>query len=153
MFTYIPPGRSIQGRNHLSTSQIHVVTEATRTALRLLGSATSHISTLQRRKILQELNLDLQDLAEREGVFKSSAPLLFGEGFEVKAKAYTEGPVYCLLFQRKMDFREHRPSYGQRQGSGHFQQNGRYQPYWNQAHRGEHLQQQKRGNFMKKSDK
>ena len=107
-------------------TQVHVVTEATRTALRLLDSATSHISTLQRRKILQELNPDLQDLAEREGVFKSSPPLLFGEGFEVKGKAYTEGPVYYLFFQRKMDFREHQTSYGQRWGSGHFRQNGRY---------------------------
>ena len=116
-----------------------VVTEATRTALRLLGSATSHISTLRRRKILQDLNPDLQDLVEREDVFKSSAPLLFGEGFEVKAKAYTEGLralSTASSSKRKVDFREHRLSYGQRRGGGHFRQNGRYQPYWNQAHKG-----------------
>ena len=133
-----------------------VVAEATRTALRLMGSATSHVSTLRRRKILQDLNPDLQDLVERDDVFKSSAPLLFGEGFEVKAKAYTEGRralSTASSFKRKVDFREHRLSYGQRRGGGHFRQNGRYQPYWNQARRGGHLQQQKRGNFMKKSDK
>ena len=93
-----------------------VVAKATRTALRLLGSATSHISIL-RKKILQDLNPDLQDLVEREDVFKSTALLLFGENFEVKAKAYTEGlramPT-ASSFKQKVDFREHGPLYGQR---------------------------------------
>ena len=126
---------------------MQVVTEATRTVLRLLGSAISHISTL-RRKILQDLNPDLQDLVEREDVFKSSAPLLFGEGFEVKAKAYTEGLRVLSTAsssKRKVDFREHRPSYGQRRGGG--RRNDRYQPYWYQAHKGGRLQQQKKRNL------
>ena len=68
--TFLLEEASKEGTTSVPT-QVHVVTEAARTALTLLGSATSHISTLQRRQILQELNPDLQYLAEREGAFKS----------------------------------------------------------------------------------
>ena len=49
---------------------------------------------------------------EREDKFKSSALLHFGESFEVKAKAYTEGLrtlSTASSFKQKVDFREHRP--------------------------------------------
>jgi len=55
---------------------------AMKTAITLLGNAVSQTSYLRRRKILKELNPDLEDLTEKNSIFKGAAPLLFGEGFE-----------------------------------------------------------------------
>ena len=63
---------------------------ATTEALRLLGNASSQISRCRRKRILKSVNPDIQDLAEEEGHFKSSAPNLFGPGFEVKMKDRAE---------------------------------------------------------------
>ena len=48
----------------------------------LLGNASGHISQLRRRKVLKAINPELVDLAG-ENHFSSSAPNLFGPGFEV----------------------------------------------------------------------
>ena len=90
------------------------VTEVLRTALTLLGSASAHISSLRRRKILAELNPDLQDLTEKDNLFKDAAPLLFGEGFMAVAKDYTEGLKALARAAPNRNFRSHRPGHNQR---------------------------------------
>ena len=94
------------------------VTEVLRTALTLLGSASAHISSLRRRKILAELNPDLQDLTEKDNLFKDAAPLLFGEGFEAVAKEYTEGLNALARAAPNRNFRSHCPGHDLRWGGG-----------------------------------
>ena len=48
-------------------------------ALRLLGNASSQISCAHRKKLLMTVNLDIQDLAGEDELFKAAAPNLFGE--------------------------------------------------------------------------
>ena len=59
-------------------------------AITLLGNASSQISRIRRRKALKELNADIQDLADKEEIFKEAAPKLFGNGFERTAKERAE---------------------------------------------------------------
>ena len=54
-------------------------------AIRLLGNASANILHLMRKKILKALNPDIQDLAD-EDIFRSVAPNLFSQGFELKMK-------------------------------------------------------------------
>ena len=55
----------------------------------LLGNASGHISQLRRRKVLKAINPELVDLAG-ENHFSSSAPNLFGPGFEKVMKERAE---------------------------------------------------------------
>ena len=57
-----------------------------RTALKLLGNASSHLAMERRRNVLTDLNPNLKDMAEEDKVFKDAAPNLFGDGFLRKAK-------------------------------------------------------------------
>jgi len=59
------------------------------TAIRLLGDAVQHQSSLRRKAIMQHLNPQLQTLM-KEVDFKGSQPLLFGEDFGEKAKGRME---------------------------------------------------------------
>ena len=94
---------------------------ATTEALRLLGNASSLISRCRRKRILRSVNPDIQDLAEEEGHFKSSAPNLFGSGFEVKMKDRAESvkilskAAFGSSANRKF-FRGGRPTAPQRGG-------------------------------------
>ena len=49
----------------------------------------------RRKKVLKELNKNLQPLAEEEGTFAEAAPLLFGNGFEKQMKDHVEA-LKCL---------------------------------------------------------
>ena len=55
-------------------------------AIRLLGDATQHQSSMRRKAIMQHLNPQLQTLM-KDVDFKGTQPLLFGEDFGEKAKA------------------------------------------------------------------
>ena len=58
-------------------------------AVRLLGDATQHHSSLRRKAIMQHLNPQLQTLM-KDVDFKGSQPLLFGDDFGEKAKSRME---------------------------------------------------------------
>ena len=58
-------------------------------AVRLLGDATQHHSSLRRKAIMQHLNPQLQTLM-KDIDFKGSQPLLFGDDFGEKAKSRME---------------------------------------------------------------
>jgi len=99
-------------------------------ALHLLGNASNHISVLRRKKVLRDLNPDLQDLAEKEDLYRDAPPLLLGDGFEKTAREYTEGLKALSSVKRKvMDFRGTRPNYDQRQG-GFTKHASQSRPYW-----------------------
>ena len=59
-------------------------------ALHLLGNASSQISRTRRKKVLEVLNPNIQDLAVEGNLFKSAALHLFGDGFEQKMKDQAE---------------------------------------------------------------
>ena len=59
-------------------------------AITLLGNTSPQISRLRRKKVLKELNADIQDLANKEDIFKEAAPKPFGNGFERIAKEMAE---------------------------------------------------------------
>ena len=122
------------------------VTEVLRTALTLLGSASAHIFSLRRKKILAELNPDLQDLTEKDNLFKDAAPLLFGEGFEAVAKEYSEGLKALAKAAPNRDFRSHHPGHNQRRGGGHGR-TGHYRLYSTPHSRGGF---QRKGYFQSK---
>ncbi len=50
--------------------------------LRLIGNASSQISTTRRKKALKALNPNIQDLVTEEDHFKESAPQIFGTRFK-----------------------------------------------------------------------
>ena len=58
-------------------------------AIKLLGNASANMSRLRRKRVLRAVNPDIMDLAE-EDIFKTSAPNLFGPGFEGKMKERAE---------------------------------------------------------------
>ena len=66
-------------------------TKAAKTALSLIGNASCQMAKDRRKKVLKELNKDLQPLAEVEGTFAEVAPLLFGNGFEKQMKDHVGG--------------------------------------------------------------
>ena len=69
------------------------VEEAERTdmaAMELVGNASHHIAKMRPRRILKSFNHRMQDMTEEDKMFKSLAPLLFGQGFETKMKERSE---------------------------------------------------------------
>ena len=64
--------------------------ESAQLALKLLGNASANISMEQRRKATTHLNSELMTLVEYEDSYKDSAPLLFGKGFDQRAKDHME---------------------------------------------------------------
>ena len=58
-------------------------------AIKLLGNASANMSRLRRKRVLKSVNPDIADLAE-DDILKSSAPNLFGPGFEGKMKERAE---------------------------------------------------------------
>ena len=98
-------------------------------AITLLGNASFQISKLRGKKVLKELNADIQDLADEEEIFKDAAPKLFRNGFEQTAKERAEA-IKLLTGARppqnppvhKTFFRTNCPSYPQQGGS--------YQSFW-----------------------
>ena len=72
-----------------------VTIEAVKTALALMGNASSHLSKEGRNIVVKDLNKDAASLAEEDEMFKEAAPQLFGEGFETKLKQHLDA-VRCL---------------------------------------------------------
>ena len=70
-------------------------TKAAKTALSLIGNASCKMAKDRRKKVLKELNKDLQPLAQVEGTFAEAAPLLFSNGFEKQMKDHVEA-LKCL---------------------------------------------------------
>ena len=106
-------------------------------AITFVGNASSHISKLRRKKVLKELNPDLQDLAGDDTLFKVAAPKLFGTGFEKTLKERAEamkllkGARPPQKGAQKQFFRGTHPS-GPRRGGGYNTNRGgrgRLQPY------------------------
>ena len=97
-------------------------TKAAKTALSLIGNTSCQLAKERRKKVLKELNKDLQPLAEVEGTFAEAAPLLFGNGFEKQMKDHVEA-LKCL-----------RKSTGRPQNSEQFFRKGR--PHNHHTHRG-----------------
>ena len=64
--------------------------KAAKTALRFLGYASAHVAQNRRRKVLKELNRDLEGLTEDDKEFAEAAPNLFGDGFARKCKEHIE---------------------------------------------------------------
>ena len=62
------------------------VADATTQALHFLGNTHAHISTEQRKRIINHFNVDLRPLVEDADRFRSAAPLLLGKDFEKWAK-------------------------------------------------------------------
>ncbi len=77
-------------KGHLSKK---VAVEAAQTALKLLGNASAHAS--RRKNAIQGMNPRLIDMAEDDYLFRSSAPVLFGEGLPRKAKEMDD-ELKCL---------------------------------------------------------
>ena len=136
---------------------------AAKAALRFLGNASAHIAQERRRRVLKELNRDLEGLAEDEdGEFAEAAPLLFGDGFAKKSKEHIEN-VRALRKTtskppRGQFFRESRPynsrgggsnqrNYfrgGRSSGAGNYRGRNRFQPYPGKPYQGkDRFQQQK----------
>ena len=65
-------------------------TESAQLALKLLGNASANISMERRRKATTHLNPELSTLVEDEESFIDAAPLLFGKGFDQRARDHTE---------------------------------------------------------------
>ena len=72
--TYLIEVSSAEGAESIPVKE---VMEVLRTALTLLGSASVHISSLRRKKILAELNPDVQDLTEKDNL--KMQPLCYSE--------------------------------------------------------------------------
>ena len=53
-------------------------------AIKLLGNASSQVSAVRRKRILKVVNPKMQDMAEEKELYKSVAPMLFGQDFETK---------------------------------------------------------------------
>lgn len=102
---------------------------ALKAAITLLGNASSHISKLRRKKVLKELNPDIQDLAEDDSQFIDAAPKLFGAGFKKNVKERAEamkllkGAKPFIKSSQKPFFQTACLS-GPRRGGGYFQGRG-----------------------------
>jgi len=71
--------------------QSEVVAKSVESAVVLLGNTSSHISNLQRTKVLKEYNKDLVTWAQDcEGKFLKAAPQLFGPKFPKDATIHLE---------------------------------------------------------------
>ena len=88
LITTLEPARksSLMPRDVAKTAQI---------ALKLLGNASANISMERRCKASTHLNAQLSMLVEGKDSFKGSAPLLFGRGFDQKAKDHIDA-IKCL---------------------------------------------------------
>ena len=71
-----------------------LIQQAVQLALRILGNTSTHFAQERRTRALGRLNPDLKSLVEDED-FSKAGPLLFGAGFEKKAKERSEA-VKCL---------------------------------------------------------
>lgn len=102
-------------------------------ALKLVGNAIAHTSTIRRKRVLKVCNPDIVSLAENQELYTSAPPQLFGEGFENKIKdraqalkvlhqattnrpSQNQKPTAQSLANRKPYFQQYRPSYPQRGG-------------------------------------
>ena len=63
---------------------------AVKTALQLLGNASSKVSILRREKITLQMNKSLLPLAKDETKFTEAAPMLFGTEFAKSSKEYID---------------------------------------------------------------
>lgn len=100
-------------------------------SVHLLGNASANLSQLRRRRILKSVNPELADLAE-EDLFKTSAPNLFGAGFEQKMKERAESVKLLEVakpqsLQSRKFFRGGRPTIPQR-GGGQANRGGSHWP-------------------------
>ena len=64
--------------------------DAATQALHFLGNTHAHISTKQRKRIINHFNADLRPLVKDVDRFQSATPLLFGKNFEESAKEHVE---------------------------------------------------------------
>ena len=100
---------SVGPLTHLLTrigEEDYTVEEAERAvmdAVQLVGNASLHIAKMRRRRVLKSLNPRMQDMAEEDELFKSSAPLLFGQGFESKMKERSESLKILASCSRSRD--------------------------------------------------
>ena len=69
---------------------LEAVTNATTTAVELLGNASARISRLRREKVCNHLNKSLQPIAKRDELFKKAAPDLFGAEFAKTSKDHVD---------------------------------------------------------------
>lgn len=102
--------------------------DAAKTALSLLGNASTHVSRERWKKVILALNKKVHPLAEEEEVFAEAAPLLLGKVFEEKMKAHLES-LQCLSSsrERRQDFRQSRSQFPPRgSGRGSFRRGGGY---------------------------
>ena len=71
------------------------VTTAARTALRFAGNASVQMARERRRRAIAEMNPKLTELAEKDDIYESAAPMLFGDQFAKEAKEREE-QLRCL---------------------------------------------------------
>ena len=115
--------------------------EAVKTALALMGNASSHLSKERRKLVVKDLNKDAASLAEEDEMFKDAAPQLFGDGFETKLKQHVDA-VRCLRKASTSQghgqqfFRGSRPQGSYNRGGGAYRgrsnkgpRQPRFQPY------------------------
>lgn len=97
--------------------------KAIRESITLLGNASSQISKTRRKRVLKTLNPKMQDMADEQELFNSSAPQLFGPGFETKMKERSDSMKILEKsstrpppFKKKQFFRPSHPTGPQRGG-------------------------------------
>ena len=123
---------------------IEKATIAAKTALRFAGNASVQKARERRRRAITEMNPKLTELAEKDDIYESAAPMLFGDRFAKEAKEREE-QLRCLDRAsgrgRSQNFQYRRPltsrrgggiSSGGRHGYGgppSYNGRGRFHPY------------------------
>ena len=64
--------------------------EAARSAILLLGNASTQVAKERRKKVIKCMNKKVHSLADDEEIFIDAPPLLLGKLFEAKMKAHFE---------------------------------------------------------------
>ena len=98
----VAPLVHIMNEAQQGTLSVEKMVEAAKTALSLLGNASTHVSRERRKKAILSLNKKLHPLVEEEDVFAEAAPLLLSKVFETKMKAHLES-LKCLSASRDRD--------------------------------------------------
>ena len=106
--------------------------EAARTAILLLGNASTQVAKERRKRVIKCMNRKVHPLADDEEIFIDAPPLLLGKLFESKMKAHLES-LKCLSGSSESSQNFYRGRHQQPRGGGNFRGRGggqrRFHPY------------------------